>query len=111
MKWKCPACTELVDEDFEVCWNCEQPKPESPTFVDEPPEDPVWANNFRRTERPDGTVKVDVFGHTLNCCVSGNSTFRERTTGLETVSFWGTVVATINLACSRCGYIFWFREQ
>lgn len=20
--WKCPSCAELIDDDFEVCWNC-----------------------------------------------------------------------------------------
>jgi len=24
--WKCPSCGELVDADFELCWNCQTPK-------------------------------------------------------------------------------------
>jgi hypothetical protein len=24
--WKCPACGELVDADFELCWNCQNPR-------------------------------------------------------------------------------------
>jgi Putative prokaryotic signal transducing protein len=24
--WKCSACGELVDEDFELCWNCQNPR-------------------------------------------------------------------------------------
>ncbi len=25
--WKCPSCGELVEEDFDLCWNCQAPKP------------------------------------------------------------------------------------
>ncbi|HET6249721.1 MAG TPA: DUF2007 domain-containing protein [Tepidisphaeraceae bacterium] len=25
--WKCPKCGEEVDEQFDVCWNCETEKP------------------------------------------------------------------------------------
>jgi hypothetical protein len=24
--WKCPSCGELVDADFELCWNCQNPR-------------------------------------------------------------------------------------
>jgi rubrerythrin len=24
--WKCAACGELVDDDFELCWNCQNPR-------------------------------------------------------------------------------------
>ena len=24
--WKCSACGELVDDDFELCWNCQNPR-------------------------------------------------------------------------------------
>ena len=24
--WKCAVCGELVDEDFELCWNCQNPR-------------------------------------------------------------------------------------
>ena len=24
--WKCTACGEMVDEDFELCWNCQNPR-------------------------------------------------------------------------------------
>ena len=24
--WKCSACGELVDADFELCWNCQNPR-------------------------------------------------------------------------------------
>jgi hypothetical protein len=24
--WKCSACGELVEEDFELCWNCQNPR-------------------------------------------------------------------------------------
>jgi|GEM_PF-2177916 len=25
--WKCPKCGETVEMDFEVCWNCQNPRP------------------------------------------------------------------------------------
>ena len=25
--WKCPACGELVEQDFEICWNCQTSRP------------------------------------------------------------------------------------
>ncbi len=27
--WKCSACGETVEEDFELCWNCETPRQSS----------------------------------------------------------------------------------
>ncbi|MBS0260484.1 MAG: DUF2007 domain-containing protein [Planctomycetes bacterium] len=24
--WKCAACGELVDEEFDLCWNCQNPR-------------------------------------------------------------------------------------
>lgn len=24
--WKCAACGELVDDEFELCWNCQNPR-------------------------------------------------------------------------------------
>lgn len=24
--WKCSACNEMVDDDFDVCWNCQNPR-------------------------------------------------------------------------------------
>ena len=24
--WKCPTCSELVDDDYELCWNCQTPR-------------------------------------------------------------------------------------
>jgi len=26
--WKCPECGETVEIDFDVCWNCQKPKPD-----------------------------------------------------------------------------------
>jgi hypothetical protein len=26
--WKCPSCHELVEKDFDICWNCQAVKPE-----------------------------------------------------------------------------------
>jgi hypothetical protein len=26
--WKCPTCGELVEADFELCWNCQTPRKE-----------------------------------------------------------------------------------
>lgn len=24
--WKCTACGEMVDDDFDMCWNCQNPR-------------------------------------------------------------------------------------
>jgi hypothetical protein len=24
--WKCSSCGELVEQDFEICWNCQNPR-------------------------------------------------------------------------------------
>ena len=24
--WKCTACGEMVDDDFDLCWNCQNPR-------------------------------------------------------------------------------------
>jgi rubrerythrin len=24
--WKCPTCSETVEEEFELCWNCQTPR-------------------------------------------------------------------------------------
>jgi len=39
--WKCPGCGEAVDDHFDTCWNCENPKPEKPTRVSDAPDSPV----------------------------------------------------------------------
>lgn len=115
--WKCSACAELVDDDFEVCWKCQQPKPPSPTRVSAARQPSAeWVSNFRESKQPDGTFEVEAFGHRLTCGVCGNTTFRERTTLLNTALLtffkmdWANRSAT-NFVCSRCGYIFWFLPQ
>jgi len=109
MKWKCVRCGELVDEEFDVCWNCQAAKPASPTLVEEPPElAKDWADNFRAKEQPNGTVKIEAFGHRLTCGVCGSTTFRERTLTLMTL---GTSNSATSYICSRCGYIFSFLPQ
>ncbi len=106
--WKCSACGETVDNEFDICWNCQQTKPPSPTLVSETSEpSPLWADNFRRTKRPDGCVEVEAFGRRLTCGVCGKATFRERTPSL---TFGWSKVAT-SFICSRCGYVFWFVPQ
>ncbi len=27
--WKCPACSESVDAEMDLCWNCQTPRPVS----------------------------------------------------------------------------------
>ncbi|MGE5192005.1 MAG: hypothetical protein ACM3U2_05840 [Deltaproteobacteria bacterium] len=29
--WTCSACGELVEEDFDLCWNCQEPRRAGPT--------------------------------------------------------------------------------
>src|SRR6185295_233419 len=37
--WQCPQCSETVDDDFEVCWNCSVPR-ELPAHEDVVPDAP-----------------------------------------------------------------------
>lgn len=30
--WTCENCQAIVDADFEICWNCQHPRPESSTL-------------------------------------------------------------------------------
>ena len=106
MKWKCAKCGELVDEEFEICWNCQQAKPESPTLVQGPPElAQEWADNFQEKKQPDGAIQVTAFGHRLTCGICDNKSFRKRRTTLAA----GVIEkSTTTYICSRCGYIFSF---
>lgn len=115
--WKCPKCGGTVDDQIELCWTCQEPKPPASELAGgagEPP--PDWAGNFRETAQPDGTVRVEAFGRELSCAVCGNATFRERSSLMNTkmLTFfnldWANKAAT-NFICSRCGYVFWFLPQ
>ena len=31
--WTCPRCGELIEEQFDLCWNCESPRGQAPLVV------------------------------------------------------------------------------
>jgi predicted nucleic-acid-binding Zn-ribbon protein len=109
--WKCPACSEDVEDDFNVCWNCQRAKDGTvpPPAVPEEPAPPALVE----TTTADGMVEVSVFGRRLACVVCGNATFHERDSLLNTrlSTFfnldWANAAAT-NYICTQCGYIHWF---
>lgn len=107
--WRCASCGEDVEDDFNVCWNCQRPKDgsEAPVVSEPPP------SNLVETSKEDGTVEVSVAGKTLGCVVCGNQSFHERDSLLNTrlATFfnldWANAQA-INYICTKCGYIHWF---
>jgi predicted nucleic-acid-binding Zn-ribbon protein len=108
--WKCPSCGEDVEDDFNVCWNCQRGKDGTPSAAQP---DPATASGLVETTRPDGCVEVAVAGKPLACVVCGNGTFHERNSLLNTrlATFfnvdWANAQAA-NYICARCGYIHWF---
>ena len=109
--WKCPTCSEAVEDQFETCWKCGRPKPANVQQVENTPSS--GADPFQENKQPDGTVKVAVLGRELRCTVCANDTFRERSSLLNTAMMtffkldWANKAAA-NFICARCGYIFWF---
>jgi hypothetical protein len=103
--WKCPGCGEAVDDEFEVCWNCQRQKPSNEAV--EPVSGP------HELSPDDGTREVEVLGRKLVCSICENPIFREHSTLLNTPGLtflgldWANRSATTYI-CSRCGYIFWF---
>lgn len=108
--WKCPGCGETVDDNFEVCWNCQREKdgPPSQSGIDK-----QAADGLTELPQADGSVEVHAFGRKLSCIVCGNTSFHERSSLLNTrlATFlrfdWANAQA-VNYICNRCGYIFWF---
>ena len=108
--WTCPSCGEDVEDDFNVCWNCQRSKDgTTPATGDEHAGPP----GLVETSRPDGSIEVAVAGKPLACVVCGNLAFHERSSLLNTrfATFmkldWANAQA-INYICTRCGHIFWF---
>jgi predicted nucleic-acid-binding Zn-ribbon protein len=107
--WKCPTCGEEVEDDFNICWNCQSGKDGSPTPVAERPA----FNALVETSLADGSVEVIAAGKPLACIVCGNTTFHERNSLLNTrlatlLNFDWANAQAVNYICNRCGYIFWF---
>ena len=108
--WKCGACGEEVEDDFNVCWNCQRGKDGSPA---PPAVEAPAAVGLVETTRPDGSIEVTAEGRQLTCPVCGNTAFHERNSLLNTrfATFmkldWANKQA-VNYICTRCGYIFWF---
>jgi hypothetical protein len=40
--WRCKRCTQEVDDDFEVCWNCEATRAVSVADVDDHPDKSLY---------------------------------------------------------------------
>ena len=100
-----------MDDGFEVCWKCQQPKPAPPVRVEEkyePSED--WSGNFREILQPDGSLAVAVFGRDLICAVCGNASFRRHTALVNSGPLFMTSSA-IHFVCSQCGHVLWFLPQ
>ncbi|MGA2260118.1 MAG: hypothetical protein ABSH28_01645 [Acidobacteriota bacterium] len=111
--WKCTGCGETVDDDFDVCWNCQRDKNGlAPTSQNGEPQD----SGLRELPQADGTIEVDACGRRLSCVVCGNTTFHERNSLLNTrlATFfkfdWANAQA-VNYICTRCGYVFWFLPE
>ena len=108
--WKCSSCGEDVDDDFNVCWNCQRGKVGSPAAATV---DTQAEGGLVETIRPDGSIGVTAAGRTLTCAVCGNTAFHERNSLLNTrfATFmkldWANAQA-VNYICTRCGYIHWF---
>ncbi len=107
--WKCPACGEDVEDDFNVCWNCQRGR----NGAEAPPPPEPSAAGLVETAVADGCVEVSVGGKPLACGVCGNTTFHERDSLLNTrlatfFNFDWANAAAINYICTRCGYIHWF---
>lgn len=110
--WKCPGCGEDVEDDFDVCWNCQHSKDGTVTV---PAPEPA-PGALVETTISDGCVEVSVHGKPLACVVCGNGSFHERDSLLNTrlatfFNFDWANAAAINYICTRCGYIHWFWED
>ncbi len=108
--WRCPSCGEDVEDDFNVCWNCQRPKGGAAAAPGDEGTDPA---GLVETARPDGSIEVTVAGKPLACAVCGNRAFHERNSLLNTrfATFmkldWANADA-VNYICTRCGHIDWF---
>ena len=70
--------------------------------------------DLQKNEQEDGSLEVTFDGRPLTCLVCGGNRFDERTSMLNSRGgeFFGmgwTDEKATNFACTRCGYIFWFR--
>ena len=43
--WACKKCGEIVEDQFDKCWNCSAPKPDLPPAA--APPKPGWRLNYR----------------------------------------------------------------
>jgi len=50
--WKCPACKELVENEFDICWKCQAEKPQN---VERPQKQEII--NEMRTSGPHGLIR------------------------------------------------------
>ncbi len=55
--WKCPGCSETVDDHFEVCWNCEGARDGS-SIVSKGDQPPAVA--LQELPQTDGSLGVEI---------------------------------------------------
>jgi rubrerythrin len=103
--WKCTVCGEGVDDQFEVCWNCQRQK----DGLSAPSDDaagPITNSEDRlgEQEREDGMLEVKVFGRTSAAKaarpvidLADRFQKREREDGMLEVKVFGR-----KLVCSVC---------
>lgn len=76
--WRCPACKEAIEANFDVCWNCgtnRQGMPD-PGFVSERTEPEPWGPDPVRFDRAVPTLALPSQTHVpeSKCCVRCGST-------------------------------------
>jgi len=100
--WKCPGCEQSVDDDFDICWKCQTPRPAAPEMIEEEQEPAL-----RTARQPDGSVTISAFGRALRCAVCSNVNFR-RSTAIFNSGSMLFAKSAVNFTCTRCGHLLWF---
>jgi predicted RNA-binding Zn-ribbon protein involved in translation (DUF1610 family) len=70
--WKCPNCGEIVENDFELCWNCECVKPEKP---ENPTIDEIAEYQLSVDEEVELKGNINDFWKCPNCGETVENTF------------------------------------
>jgi predicted RNA-binding Zn-ribbon protein involved in translation (DUF1610 family) len=70
--WRCPNCGEIVENDFELCWNCECVKPEKP---ENPTIDEIAEYQLSVDEEVELKGNINDFWKCPNCGETVENTF------------------------------------